>query len=138
MKTLTKNGREDKINVRIALLFILTNLLLSAPLSKAADTWNITEDTDIYSGFYPLINIYDTPPNHTTVNIYGGGSDYITTYNQSTLSFFDGHAEAWNNGTVNFSGGRCLWFRLCPWLGIRRSYEFSALQFLQCAKLGLY
>jgi hypothetical protein len=68
---------------------------------------DIYSDTDIYSGFYDFINIYDTPPDHTTVNMYGGGSDYITTYDESTLNFFDGSAQvgACDYSIINITGG---------------------------------
>ncbi|UCF42783.1 MAG: hypothetical protein JSV99_09360 [Planctomycetota bacterium] len=82
-------------------------ILLSSSSAQAADVWNITEDTDIYSGFYDFINIYDTPPDNTTVNMYGGASDYITTYDESTLNFFGGQAEvgACDYSIINISGG---------------------------------
>jgi hypothetical protein len=69
--------------------------------------WDIYGDTDIHDGNYALINIYDTPPDHTTVNFYGDLADYIGTHDSSTLNFFGGQAEiqAKNTSTVNISGG---------------------------------
>ena len=87
---------------------ILTAILLfGAAASPAYADLDIYEDTDIYGGSYWFINIYDTPPDHTTVNIYDVNSDYITTYDESTLNFFGGSAQigANNNSIVNITGG---------------------------------
>jgi hypothetical protein len=69
--------------------------------------WDIYSDTDIYSGFYDLINIYDTPPDNTTVNMYGGGADFITTYDGSTLNIMCGSADigAADFSIINMLGG---------------------------------
>ncbi len=61
-----------KTKVIKTILVIL--ILCGVNPAQAATVWDINEDTDIYSGFYPLINIYDTPQDHTTVNMYGGTS----------------------------------------------------------------
>jgi len=100
-------GREGIVSMRIVFLFVPVLILLSSSLAQAVDVWNITEDTDIHSGFYPFINIYDTHPEHTTVNMYGGGSDYIATYDESTLNFYDGSAQvgACDNSIINITGG---------------------------------
>jgi hypothetical protein len=75
--------------------------------SQTLGSWEIYHDTDITSGNYGLIDIYDTEPNHTTVNFYGDLADYIGTHDSSTLNFFGGHAEieAWDSSIVNVTGG---------------------------------
>ena len=86
---------------------ILTALLFFGAAVPAYATWDITSDTNIYGGFYDFINIYDTPPDHTTVNIYDVNSDYIATYDESTLNFFGGHADAGacDYSFISISGG---------------------------------
>jgi len=99
-------------------------ILFLAATTQAYPNWDIYSDTDIYSGTYGLINIYDTPPDHTAVNMYGCSADYISTFNSSTLNIYEGvadvgsfetsiinisggdieHATASDNGTVNFFG----------------------------------
>jgi len=97
-------------------------IFLSLWSVQAYAVWDIYSDTDIYSGSYPFINIYDTPPDHTTVNMYGGGSDYITTYDQSTLNFFGGYAdvEARESSNINILGNLN---------GIVRSSDNSVINF---------
>ena len=86
---------------------VLTVILLLGAAASAYPNWDIYDDTDIYDGNYGLINIYDTPPNSTTVNMYGGFADYISTFDSSTLNFFDGSAQigANNNSIINITGG---------------------------------
>jgi len=82
-------------------------ILFLAATAQAYPNWDIYSDTDIYSGTYGLINVYDTPPDNTTVNMYGGLADYIGTHDSSTLNMFDGHTElqAMDTSTINISGG---------------------------------
>lgn len=87
---------------------ILTVIILCGVCPvKSYAVWDIYSDTNIYSGYYDYINIYDTPPDHTTVNMFGGSSDYITTYDESTLNFYDGHSDvgASDYSTINIFGG---------------------------------
>jgi len=97
-------------------------VLLGAANVQAIPSWDIYSDTDIYSGFYDFINIYDTPPDHTTVNMYGGSSDYITTYDESTLNFYGGNADvqAFESSNINIVGGS---------IGIVRSSNNSVISF---------
>ena len=101
---------------------ILTVLLLLGAVASAYPNWDIYDDTDIYDGNYGLINIYDTPPNSTTVNMYGGFADYISAYDESTLNFFGGNAdiEAFENSNVSITGGS---------VGILRSSNNSVISF---------
>jgi len=82
-------------------------VLLRAANVQAVPNWDIYSDTDIYSGKYGLINIYDTPPEHTTVNMYGGSADYIGTHDSSTLNMYGGQADVrvWDTSVINISGG---------------------------------
>ena len=96
-------GREEIVFFLLAPVLIL----LSSSLVQATDVWNITEDTDIYSGTYGLIDIYDSPPDNTTVNFYGDLADYIGTHDSSILNMYDGHADvrALDTSIINISGG---------------------------------
>lgn len=107
-------GQKFKLDIRGYIMFrkeilaILTVLMLSgATKAPAYPNWDIYNDTDIYDGNYGLINIYDTPPDHTTVNMYGGYADFVSTFDSSTLNFYDGNVEvgAFNTSIINISGG---------------------------------
>ena len=92
MKAQKLRGREEILSARIVFLFALVLILLAAT-SQALAGWDIYHDTDIHSGTYGLIDIYDSPPDNTTVNFYGDLADYIGTHDSSTLNFFSGEAE---------------------------------------------
>lgn len=82
-------------------------IFLSMGPAPAYAVWDIYGDTDIHDGNYGLINIYDTPPNSTTVNMYGGSADFVSTFNSSTLNFYGGNAEvgAFDTSVINITGG---------------------------------
>jgi hypothetical protein len=107
MKAQKLRGREGIVSARFVFLFILVLILLSSSLAQALEDWDIYSDADIIDGHYNLINIYDTPPDHTTVNMYGGSADFISTFDYSTLNFFNGNAQvgAFEKSIINISGG---------------------------------
>lgn len=75
---------------------------------RAASTWYIYSDTNIVGGEpYNYVHIYDTLPNHTTVNMYGGFFDVMYTHNESTLNVYGGRTEilAFDNSKINISSG---------------------------------
>jgi len=106
MKAQKLRGREGIVSARISFFFVLYTILLAAT-SQALAAWDIYHDTDIHSGTYGLIDIYDSPPDNTTVNFYGDLADYIGTHDSSTLNFFSGEAElqAMDTSAMNISGG---------------------------------
>jgi hypothetical protein len=59
-----------------------------------------------------VVSIYDTPPDHTTVNMVGGFVDAMTTYDYSTLNVTAGQVSslgAIDHSTVNISGNAEIW-----------------------------
>jgi len=63
---------------------------------------------------YDRVGVYDTPPLHTTVDIYGGISDHLLTYDSSTVNLWrdysgagsvQGRISLYNSSTLNFRGG---------------------------------
>ena len=100
-------GREGIVSTRFVFLFFLVLILLSSSLAQALEDWDIYSDADIIDGQYNLINIYDTPPDNTTVNMYGGSADFISTFDLSTLNIHGGNADvgAFENSVINISGG---------------------------------
>ena len=86
--------------MRRVILTIGLAILFFCNIVLGAENWDIYSNTDISEGTYNLINIYDTPPDNTTVNMFGGSADFITTYNESTLNFYDGYSDI---QTVNWS-----------------------------------
>jgi hypothetical protein len=106
-KKTRERGNQTKNRAVTVLLFVPVLILLSPLTSQTLGSWEIYNDTDITSGSYGLIDIYDTAPNNTTVNFYGDVADYIGTHDSSTLNFFGGEAEigAFDTSLVNISGG---------------------------------
>ncbi|MHC4069448.1 MAG: hypothetical protein ACYSR8_07720 [Planctomycetota bacterium] len=76
MKAQKARGRGKILSAHIVFLFAPVLILLSPLTSQTLGSWEIYHDTDITSGNYGLIDIYDTEPNHTTVNFYGDLADY--------------------------------------------------------------
>ncbi len=105
MKPYKSNGRERSKAWKVVVTIVM--VLCGVSSASAAPDWDIYSDTDIYDGQYNLINIYDTPPDHTTVNMYGGSADFIGTFDLSTLNFYSGKAEvgAFDTSIINISGG---------------------------------
>ena len=147
-KKTRERGSQTKNLAITVLLFVPVLILLSPLTSQTLGSWEIYNDTDITSGTYGLIDIYDSPPDNTTVNFYGDLADYIGTHDSSTLNMYEGIAdvrsrdnstinifggtlslaEAWNNGTVNFSGDASL--------NILEAWDFGTLN-LTTGSLGL-
>jgi hypothetical protein len=91
------------------ILIILAACLLVGQYAYATGNMTFSSDGTIQDGdVWDLVNIYDTPPTHTTVNMTGGLVSEIYTYDVSTLNLFDGHAGslyARDQSNVNISGG---------------------------------
>jgi hypothetical protein len=107
MNAQNPRGREGIVSTRIVFLFVPVLILFSSSLAQALDDWDIYSDTDIIDGQYNLINIYDTPPDHTTVNMYGGSADFISTFDLSILNVHVGAADvgAFETSVINILGG---------------------------------
>jgi hypothetical protein len=105
MKAYKSNGRERSKAWKVVVTIVM--VLCGVSSASAVPDWDIYSDTDIYDGQYNLINIYDTPPDHTTVNMYGGSADFVGTFDSSTLNFYSGNAEvgAFDTSIINISGG---------------------------------
>ena len=63
------------------------------------------EDGDVYG----IVRIYDTPPDQTTVDMYGGSVESFRTYDSSTSNIYDGvvlaEIRTANLSVVNIQGG---------------------------------
>jgi len=72
--------------------FFVTILLLCGGLVQATPVdVNIYSDTVIEDGDeYGTVNIYDTPPDQTTVTMTGGDISYCNLYDTTSLSFAGG------------------------------------------------
>lgn len=105
MKTQNERGRGKRKRAQIGLAILMV-LALSA-CTMGLPNWDITEDTEISGGEYNVINIYDTPPDHTTVNMTGGLADWMGTHDESTLNVSGGESDfgAYDYSVINISGG---------------------------------
>jgi hypothetical protein len=112
-----------RITVTIAAVLLAVNCVAHA---GGTGNWDIYNNAVIQEGDkYWTVRTFDTPPEHTTVDMTGGRAYGIHTYDASTLNFSGGLTEvtaleesivnvsggtiytiaAWNSSTVNASGG---------------------------------
>ena len=77
-------------------------------------------DVDFYSDatleigdVYNVVSVYDTPPDHTTIDMFGGSINKLRIYDSSTVNVYGGEIlwsiESYNGSTVNVYGGEILW-----------------------------
>jgi len=80
------------------------------PVSQAQAVLDIYSDTVIQEGDYydTVVNVYDTPPDHTTVDMTGGFVHILKPYDSSIINMTGGEIltlETFNTSTANISGG---------------------------------
>lgn len=80
------------------------------PVSQAQALLDIYSDAVIQEGDYydTVVNVYDTPPDHTTVDMTGGFVHNLRSYDSSIINMIGGEIltmEAYNTSTANVSGG---------------------------------
>lgn len=84
-------------------------MLLAAGQAGASGNKDFYSDGNIVSGEqWNVVNIYDTPPNHTTVDMSGGYVDNLIPNNFSTFNMTGGNIStlfAFDNSTSNLLGG---------------------------------
>ncbi len=89
-------------------LIALGMMLIWVCGARATLNIDIYSDTLIKNGYiYNVVRVYDTPPDHTTVGMTGGGVDQMRTYDYSTLNVTGGDVSslgAMSCSTVNISG----------------------------------
>jgi len=91
-------------------IMIFGVLLYSQGLAQAIDFYNNGSIVD--GNNFQTVSVYDTPPNHTTVTMYGGNVGYFDTFNESILNIQGGtvteaiHAQ--NLSTINISAGNLI------------------------------
>jgi len=112
---------------RKQILTILAAVVLFGAVNvRAVGNWDIYSDAEIHEGDeYWNVGVYDTPPDHTTLDMYGGLVDGIVAFDESTVNISGGYIstlrsaessivnafggtigslEAWDTGTVNVWG----------------------------------
>ena len=95
--------------MRTAIITIgLAVLLLGGP-AIAVENKDFYSDGNIMPGEqWNIVNIYDTPPDYTTVDMSGGLVDNLIPHNYSIFNMTDGKIFtliAFDNSTNNLSGG---------------------------------
>jgi len=84
-------------------------LLLGQACGASVKRWDIYTDAVIEeAGYVYDIRIYDTPPDHTTVDMVAGRVDQMDTFDASTLNITGGvvnSLHARDQSTANISGG---------------------------------
>jgi len=91
-------------------LAILAGVMLFVVCPVKAVNVEFRSDAIIRTGdIYDIVSVYDTPPEVTTVHMFGGSVYRFFTYNSSTVNIFGGELErgieTWHSSTVNIYGG---------------------------------
>jgi hypothetical protein len=88
---------------------MVTVLCLGASQVHAAIDWDFYDDGTIQEGDeYANVRVFDTPPDHTTVDMLGGIVDSISAHDESTVNLSGGSVNtlsAFNSSTINAFGG---------------------------------
>lgn len=106
-----------KIIVTILLVVLLmgTRQALAVDVDLYSD--GVIEDGDVYN----VVRVYDTPPDHTTVDMFGGSIKWLEIYDSGTVNVYGGEIwgaiESYNVSTVNIYGGSIT----CSFFGVRGS-----------------
>jgi hypothetical protein len=101
MRRTTNGSRKANVWVLGILLLLLTGGLAHATIVDV----NIYNSTTIGDGDeYGWVNIYDTPPYHTTVDMIGGSVNSCCVYDGATLNYDAGeipYIEGYDNSIIN-------------------------------------
>jgi hypothetical protein len=94
---------------RRILAILVVGLLLGASVGQASLNWDVYGDAAIDDGdFYNVVSVYETPPDHTTLNMLGGLVDLMQVHDSSTVNVSGGEISslfAEGISTVSVSGG---------------------------------
>jgi hypothetical protein len=96
-----------KLETQITVI-LATVLMIGVCNVQAAIDWDFYEDGTIDPcDEYANVRVFDTPPDHTTVDMTGGSAYNILTYDFSTLNVTGGVTEigAFDESTINIGGG---------------------------------
>ncbi len=87
----------------VAVILFTVSGLYAVP-DKIFTSDGIIREGDDYANVY----IYDTPPDRTTVSMFGGSASNMLAYDSSILNMTGGTTEVYarNQSTINLSGGR--------------------------------
>jgi hypothetical protein len=93
-------------------------VVMFLPVSRAQAILDIYNDVVIQEGDYydTVVNVYDTPPDQTTVDMTGGFVHNLRSYDSSIINMTGGEIltlEAYNTSTANVSGGEV--YSLSAW-----------------------
>jgi len=95
--------------MKTKIITMLTVIML-VPVCKVQAVLDIYSDAVIQEGDYydTVVNVYDTPPDHTTVDMTGGFVHNLRSYDSSIINMTGGEIltlEAYKTSTANVSGG---------------------------------
>ena len=105
----TQNKGENAGRISKILIVCAVAVFSAASQLQAAENKDFYSNGQILAGEqWNVVSVYDTSPNHTTVDMLGGTIDSLGTYDQSSLNIYDGHingAGAGDYSTINVFGG---------------------------------
>lgn len=95
---------------KIIIVTLAMVLCVGTSQVQAAIDWDIYSDATIYPGEeYEDVSVFDTPPEHTIVDMLGGGLLTLSTYDFSTTNIHGGEIslgiDTYDSSTVNIYDG---------------------------------
>lgn len=91
------------ITILAAVMLLLSSQVQAVDVDFYHDA--VIEDGDVYN----VVRVFDTPPDHTTVDMFGGSVASLRTYDSSTSNIYGGvllaEIRTANFSTVNINGG---------------------------------
>jgi len=113
-----KGERRPIVKMKIIIMMAAVMLL---PLSQVqAIDVDFYHDAVIDEGdIYDIVSVYDTPPDLTTVDTYGGSIESLRTYDSSTANIYGGEIwidpQSYNSSTINIYGGSLICQSIIVW-----------------------
>lgn len=96
--------RKIQITITVAVFFVM-----GPEAVQALVDWEVYSDNSIIDGDdYLFVDVYDTPPDTTTLDVMGGHSHWITAHDESTINISGGtvvNLENMELSTSNITGG---------------------------------
>lgn len=133
------NGKAKKSLFIAAILLLCGGLIQATPVDANIYSDAVIEDGDEYG----TVNIYDTPPDQTTITMTGGEIIFCKVFDAALLDYREGnlsHIEVNDFGTAYVKGASAYTFDLygSGKVHIYNSQPISSIQIFDDAELHIY
>ena len=108
-----------KIMKKTSMMLVAVVMLLLASQVQAIDV-DFYSDTTIEDGdVYDIVSVYDTPPDFTTVDMFGGSVASLRTYDSSKANIYGGQIlidpQSRDSSTINIYSGVVICVSMIVW-----------------------